>query len=152
MDHAVKTAVKTKIPQKVGAIQFTAKSGMLFITLPSGRQLAYAKPRIGQNKFGGESVTYMGVDAQKKWSRIESYGPKFVENIVQAVSRDILANAMKTLSHCFIVGHVHDELIIECSPEVSLDAVCEQMGRTPPWIPGIELRADGYECSFYQKQ
>ena len=152
VDHAVKTAITTKLPQKVGAIRFTAKSGMLFITLPSGRQLAYAKPRIGQNKFGGESVTYMGVDAQKKWSRIESYGPKFVENIVQAVSRDILANAMKTLSHCFIVGHVHDELIIECSPEVSLDAVCDQMGRTPPWIPGIELRADGYECSFYQKQ
>lgn len=152
VDHAVKTAITTKLPQKVGAIRFTAKSGMLFITLPSGRQLAYAKPRIGQNQFGGESVTYMGVDAQKKWSRIESYGPKFVENIVQAVSRDILANAMKTLSHCFIVGHVHDELIIECSPEVSLDAVCEQMGRTPPWIPGIELRADGYECSFYQKQ
>ena len=152
VDHAVKTAVKTKIPQKVGAIQFTAKSGMLFITLPSGRKLAYVKPRIGQNKFGGESITYMGADSQKKWSRIESYGPKFVENIVQAVSRDILAHAMRTLSHGFIVGHVHDELIIECSPEVSLDAVCEQMGRTPPWIPGIELRADGYECSFYQKQ
>ncbi len=152
VDHAVKTAVKTKIPQKVGAIQFTAKSGMLFITLPSGRQLAYAKPRIGQNKFGGESVTYMGVDAQKKWSRIESYGPKFVENIVQAVSRDILANAMKTLSHCFIVGHVHDELIIEANSNVSLRAVCEQMGRTPAWMPGLVLRADGYECAFYQKE
>lgn len=152
VDHAVKTAVKTKIPQKVGAIQFTAKSGMLFITLPSGRQLAYAKPRIGQNKFGGESVTYMGVDAQKKWSRIESYGPIFVENIVQAVSRDILANAMKTLSHCFIVGHVHDELIIEASSNVSLRAVCEQMGRTPAWMPGLVLRADGYECAFYQKE
>ena len=152
VDHAVKTAVETKIPQKVGAIQFTAKSGMLFITLPSGRQLAYAKPRIGQNKFGSESVTYMGVDAQKKWSRIESYGPKFVENIVQAVSRDILANAMKTLSHCFIVGHVHDELIIEASSNVSLRAVCEQMGRTPAWMPGLVLRADGYECAFYQKE
>ena len=110
------------------------------------------KPRIGQNKFGGESVTYMGVDAQKKWSRIESYGPKFVENIVQAVSRDILANAMKTLSHCFIVGHVHDELIIEASSNVSLRAVCEQMGRTPAWMPGLVLRADGYECAFYQKE
>ena len=151
VDHAVKTAITTKLPQKVGAIRFTAKSGMLFITLPSGRQLAYAKPRIGQNQFGGESVTYMGVDAQKKWSRIESYGPKFVENIVQAVSRDILANAMKTLSHCFIVGHVHDELIIECSPEVSLDAVCEQMGRTPTWAEGLVLRADGYETQFYKK-
>ena len=151
VDHAVKTAVKTKVSQSVGAIRFTAKSGMLFITLPSGRQLAYAKPRIGQNKFGGESVTYMGVDAQKKWSRIESYGPKFVENIVQAVSRDILANAMKTLSHCFIVGHVHDELIIEASSNVSLQAVCDQMGRTPAWMPGLVLRADGYECAFYKK-
>jgi DNA polymerase len=94
----------------------------------------------------------MGVDAQKKWSRIESYGPKFVENIVQAVSRDILAYAMRSLSHYFIVGHVHDELIIEASPDVSLEAICEQMGRTPPWLPGIELRADGYECRFYQKQ
>ena len=107
------------------------------------------KPRIRTNRFGSESVTYMGVDAQKKWNRIESYGPKFVENIVQAVSRDILAYAMRTLSHCFICGHVHDELIIECDPRVSLDAICEQMGRTPPWLPNIELRADGYECGFY---
>ena len=125
---------------------------MLFITLPSGRRLSYVKPRLGENRFGGESVTYMGIDATKHWSRIESYGPKFVENIVQAVSRDILAYAMRTLSYCQIVGHVHDELIIECSPGVSLDAICEQMGRTPPWLPGIGLRADGYECQFYQKQ
>ena len=125
---------------------------LLFITLPSGRRLAYVKPRLGENRFGGESVTYMGIDATKHWSRIESYGPKFVENIVQAVSRDILAYAMRTLSYCQIVGHVHDELIIECSPSVSLDAICEQMGRTPPWLPGIELRADGYECGFYMKQ
>ena len=152
VDEAVKTAIEMQIPQKVGCVRFEVRSGMLFITLPSGRRLSYAKPRIGENKFGGESVTYMGIDANKKWSRIESYGPKFVENIVQAISRDILAYAMRTLSHCFICGHVHDELIIECSPEVSLDAVCEQMGRTPPWLPGIELRADGYECAFYQKQ
>ncbi len=152
VDEAVKTAIEMRIPQKVGCVHFEVHSGMLFITLPSGRRLAYVKPRIGENKFGGKSVTYMGIDAQKKWSRIESYGPKFVENIVQAVSRDILAYAMRTLSHCFICGHVHDELIIECDPQVSLDAVCEQMGRTPPWLPGIELRADGYECAFYQKQ
>ena len=94
----------------------------------------------------------MGIDATKHWSRIESYGPKFVENIVQAVSRDILAYAMRTLSYCQIVGHVHDELIIECSPGVFLDAICEQMGRTPSWLPGIELRADGYECDYYMKQ
>ena len=152
VDTAVKDAIKQRTKTQVGDITFVMKNGMLFITLPSGRRLAYVKPRIGENRFGGESVTYMGIDAQKKWSRIESYGPKFVENIVQAVSRDILAHAMRTLSHCFICGHVHDELIIECSPDVSLNAICEQMGRTPPWIPGIELRADGYECGFYQKQ
>lgn len=152
VDTAVKDAIKQRTQTQVGGITFVMKNGMLFITLPSGRRLAYVKPRIGENRFGGESVTYMGIDAQKKWSRIESYGPKFVENIVQAVSRDILSYAMRTLSCCQIVGHVHDELIIECNPEVSLDAICEQMGRTPPWIPGIELRADGYECGFYQKQ
>ena len=152
VDTAVKDAIKQRSQTQVGDITFVMKNGMLFITLPSGRRLSYVKPRIGENRFGGESVTYMGIDAQKKWSRIESYGPKFTENIVQAVSRDILAHAMRTLSYCQIVGHVHDELIIECSTDVSLDAICEQMGRTPPWIPGIELRADGYECRFYQKQ
>ena len=151
VDDAVKTAIKMRIPTKVGSIHFTVRNGMLFITLPSGRRLAYVKPRIGENKFGGESVTYMGIDAKKKWSRIESYGPKFTENIVQAVSRDILAYAMRTLSHCFIVGHIHDELIIEAGMDVSLKAICEQMGRTPPWIPGLLLRADGYETMFYKK-
>ena len=151
IDEAVKTAIQLHTTEKVGCLAFTVKNGMLFITLPSGRKLAYVQPRIGMNQFGGESVTYMGIDATKKWSRIESYGPKFVENIVQAVSRDILAYAMQTLKHCFIVGHVHDELIIECSEKVSLKAVCEQMGRTPEWIPGLVLRADGYECGFYKK-
>lgn len=151
IDNAVKTAIQLHTIEKVGCLEFAVKNGMLFITLPSGRKLAYVQPRIGMNQFGGESVTYMGIDATKKWSRIESYGPKFVENIVQAVSRDILAYAMQTLKHCFIVGHVHDELIIECSEKVSLKAVCEQMGRTPEWIPGLVLRADGYECRFYKK-
>lgn len=151
IDNAVKTAIQLHTTEKVGCMEFTVKNGMLFISLPSGRKLAYVQPRIGMNQFGGESVTYMGIDATKKWSRIESYGPKFVENIVQAVSRDILAYAMQTLKHCFIVGHVHDELIIECSEKVSLKAVCEQMGRTPEWIPGLVLRADGYECGFYMK-
>ena len=152
VDAAVKEAIKMRTEVCVGDVSFVMRNGMLFITLPSGRRLAYVKPRIGENQFGGESVIYRGIDAQKKWNRIESYGPKFVENIVQAVSRDILAYAMRTLRHFQIVGHVHDELIIECSPDVSLDAVCEQMGKTPPWLPGIELRADGYECGFYQKQ
>lgn len=151
IDNAVKTAIQLHTTEKVGCLEFTVKNGMLFITLPSGRKLAYVQPRIGMNQFGGESVTYMGIDATKKWNRIESYGPKFVENIVQAVSRDILTYAMQTLKHCFIVGHVHDELIIECAENVSLKAVCEQMGRTPEWIPGLVLRADGYECLFYKK-
>ncbi len=141
VDNAVKKAVKNRIPSKVGRVGFEARNGMLFISLPSGRRLAYVKPQIGANRFGGESVTYMGVDGTKHWSRIESYGPKFVENITQAISRDILCHAMRTLSYCRIVGHVHDELIIEVGKDASLDAICEQMGRTPHWLPGIELRA-----------
>lgn len=151
IDTAVKETIQTHAETKVGCISFQARNGMLFISLPSGRRLAYVKPRIGINKFGGESVTYMGIDAQKKWSRIESYGPKFVENIVQAVSRDILAYAMKSLSNCFIVGHVHDELIIECPAGTPLEQICEAMGQTPPWLPGIDLRADGYCCKYYKK-
>lgn len=151
VDCAVKTAITQRIKTEVRGIQFFYKSGLLFIQLPSGRRLAYVKPRIGTNQFGGESVTYEGVGSTKKWERIESYGPKFVENIVQAISRDILCYAMKTLRHCFIVGHVHDELIIECDPRVDLKVVCEQMGRSPDWMPDILLRADGYETQFYQK-
>lgn len=152
VDRAVKKAVKEKQSSKIGNISFLCKSGMLFIGLPSGRTLSYVKPRMGINIFGSESVTYEGVGGTKKWERIESYGPKFVENIVQAISRDILVYAIRTLSHGFICGHVHDELIIECNKRVSLDAICEQMGRTPPWIEGILLRADGYECDFYKKE
>ena len=151
VDNAVKTTVRQRLDTETHGIRFRYRSGMLFIILPSGRQLCYVKPKMGTNKFGGESVTYEGVGSTKKWERIESYGPKFVENIVQAISRDILMYAMRTLSHCFIVGHVHDELIIECSVDVSLDAICEQMGRTPPWIKGLNLRADGYETMFYKK-
>ncbi len=151
VDRCVKECVKKKVPTETHGIRFFYQSGMLFIRLPSGRQLSYVKPRMGENRFGGESVTYEGVGGTKKWERIESYGPKFVENIVQAISRDILMYAMRTLSHCFICGHVHDELIIECSRDVSLNAICEQMGRTPPWMPGLLLRADGYECEFYKK-
>ena len=151
VDNAVKTTVRQRLDTETHGIRFRYRSGMLFIILPSGRQLCYVKPKMGTNKFGGESVTYEGVGSTKKWERIESYGPKFVENIVQAISRDILMYAMRTLSHCFIVGHVHDELIIECSMDVSPDAVCEQMGRTPPWIGGLNLRADGYETMFYKK-
>lgn len=151
VDNAVKTTVRQRIKTEVRGIRFSYKSGMLFITLPSGRQLAYVKPRIGENRFGGESVTYEGIGATKKWERIESYGPKFVENIVQAISRDLLCFAMRNLSFCQIVGHVHDEVIIECSPEVSVQSLCGIMSRSPDWMPGILIRGDGYQCDFYQK-
>ncbi len=151
VDRAVKECIKKRVPTETHGIRFDYRSGMLFITLFSGRRLAYVKPRIGENRFGGESVTYMGVGGTKKWERLESYGPKFVENIVQAVSRDILCYAMRTLRNCAIVAHVHDEIIIEADRRMSLPAVCEQMGRTPPWAKGLLLRADGYECDFYQK-
>lgn len=151
VDRAVKKAVKQREASVLREIRFECRSGMLFITLPSGRRLSYVKPRIGENRFGTESVTYEGVGGTKKWERIESYGPKFVENIVQAISRDILCCAMRTLSHCRICAHVHDELIIECRKDASLDAICEQMGRTPPWAEGLVLRADGYETLFYKK-
>ena len=151
MDREVKRCVKERCATETHGLRFTYESGFLFITLPSGRRLSYVKPKIGENRFGGESVTYEGVGGTKKWERLESYGPKFVENIVQATARDILMYAMQTLRCCSIVAHVHDELIIECDRRVSLSAVCEQMGRTPPWAKGLLLRADGYECDFYKK-
>ncbi len=151
VDTAVKKVIKERKPQVVKGVRFFYQSGMLFITLPSGRTLSYVKPRIGENRFGGESVTYEGVGGTKKWERIESYGPKFVENIVQATSRDILMYAMKTLRCCSIVAHVHDELIIEADPKMNLEVLCQQMGRVPPWAEGLILRADGYVCDFYQK-
>ena len=151
VDSAVKTAVQNKTSTETHGIAFTYKSGMLFITLPSGRNLAYVKPKIGTNKFGTSSVTYEGVGGTKKWERLESYGPKFVENIVQATARDILCYAMKTLRNTSMVMHIHDEIVIEADPRMSLEAVCEQMGRTPPWAKGLLLRADGYETKFYRK-
>ena len=151
VDRAVMEAVKYKHTTTDYGLTFSCKSGMLFITLPSGRKLAYVKPKIGTNKFGGSCITYEGVGGTKKWERLDSYGPKFVENIVQATARDILCYAMKTLRCCSIVMHIHDELVIEADPKVSLDAICEQMGRTPPWAKGLLLRADGYTTPFYKK-
>ncbi len=151
VDHAVMDAVTRKTTTKTHGIIFSARNGMLFITLPSGRSLAYVKPKIGENRFGGDCITYEGVGGTKKWERIDSYGPKFVENIVQATSRDILCYAMKTLRCCSIVMHIHDEVVIEADRQMSLQAVCDQMGRTPPWAKGLQLRADGYETDFYKK-
>ena len=151
VDRAVTRAVSDKTAAETHGIRFTCQSGMLFITLPSGRRLAYVKPRIGENQFGGSAITYMGTNAAKQWARLESYGPKFVENIVQAISRDILCYAMQALRDCAIVAHVHDEVILEADPGMSLEAVCERMGRTPPWAQGLLLRADGYATPFYKK-
>lgn len=151
VDRCVKDTIRQRRSSDTHGIRFDYQSGMLFITLPSGRRLSYVKPRIGENKFGGESVTYEGVGATKKWERIESYGPKFVENIVQALSRDILCYAMRTLRNYRICGHVHDELIIECPDDTNVAEICEMMGRTPPFAKELPLRADGYECSFYKK-
>ena len=150
IDAAVMKAVRLHLPSQVGTVHIYYQSGMLFIKLPSGRRLSYVQPRIGQNQFGNDCVTYMGID-QQHWSRIESYGPKFVENIVQGVSRDILCFAMKNLRDRFIVGHVHDELIIEVSKDTNMQEICDIMGQTPDWMPDLLLRADGYECMFYQK-
>ena len=151
VDRAVMEAVKYKHTTTDYGLTFSCRSGMLFITLPSGRKLAYVKPKVGINKFGGSCITYEGVGGTKKWERLDSYGPKFVENIVQATARDILCYAMKTLRCCSIVMHIHDELVIEGDPRMSLDAICEQMGRTPPWAEGLLLRADGYVTDFYKK-
>lgn len=151
VDRAVKKAVKEKTATKTHGLLFSYEAGFLFIRLPSGRRLAYAKPYIGKNKFGGESVTYMGINAQKKWDRLESYGPKFVENCVQGIARDLLMYSMQALSQYFIVGHIHDEMIIECPKDTKLDEICQQMARTPDLAKGLLLRADGYECSFYKK-
>ena len=151
IDSAVKTTIKQRIFTEVKGIKFGYKSGMLFITLPSGRQLSYVKPRIGENRFGGESITYEGIGSTKKWERIESYGPKFVENIVQAVSRDLLCYAMRNLSAQRICGHVHDELIIECPEDMSVESITKVMSRSPEWMPDILIRGDGYETEFYKK-
>jgi DNA polymerase len=151
VDKKVKEAINLRTTTETHGIYFIYQSGMLFIELPSKRRLCYVRAMISENKFGGESVTYEGIGQQKKWERIESYGPKFVENIVQAISRDILMYAISNLRHCFIVAHIHDEIVIECSKNVMLDVVCEQMSKTPPWIDGLNLSCDGYETLFYKK-
>ena len=151
VDRAAMTAVREKTATDTHGICFAYQSGMLFILLPSGRRLTYVKPKIGENQFGGDCLTYEGIGGTKKWERIESYGPKIVENVVQATARDILCYSMTTLRSCFIAMHIHDEMVIEADRRMSLEAVCEQMGQTPTWAQGLKLRADGYECAFYKK-
>lgn len=151
VDRAVKKCVTEKTETTTHGLRFSYESGFLFIELPSGRRLAYVKPRIGENKFGGESVTYMGIGNQKKWERIESYGPKFVENIIQAIARDILLHAMMNLKNYRIVAHIHDEIIIEADENMTVDEIVETMCRTPKWAKGLPLKAAGYECPYYMK-
>jgi DNA polymerase len=151
VDTAVKTAIREKRTVRGIRLSFAYRSGVLFIRLPSGRCLAYARPRIAPNSFGGDSVLYMGLNSVKKWDRTESYGPKFVENIVQGISRDLLCEAMLRLRDRRIVAHVHDEVIIEAEPEDSVQEVCDLMAVVPSWADGLLLRADGYECEFYRK-
>lgn len=151
VDKAVKSSIRNKTVEETHGIRFEYKSAMLFIELPSGRRLAYVKPRIEINQFGTESVTYEGISGSKKWERLESYGPKFVENIVQATARDILCFAMRTLSDYDVTMHIHDELVIEAEPNVSLEKICKLMGKTPHWAEGLILIADGYVCDFYMK-
>ena len=153
VDRAATTCVKQRTTAETHGIRFIYQSGMMFIVLPSGRKLVYVKPKMGLNKFGSESITYEGVGTQKKWTRLESYGPKFVENIVQATARDILAEAMLRLDAAGykIVMHVHDEAVIEAPADTSLEDICRVMGQTPSWADGLILRADGYICDFYKK-
>ena len=151
VDAAVKEAITKRDIAELGRLTFAYRGKCLYITLPSGRQLVYARPRLEENDYGGHSVTYFGVGQNKKWCKLESYGPKFTENIIQAISRDILCYAMMNLRQHDIVMHIHDEVVIDAPPELSLDEVCTVMGQTPPWTPGLLLRADGYECDFYRK-
>ncbi len=153
VDRAASTCVRQKVLTETHGIRFIYQSGMLFIVLPSGRRLVYVKPRMGINRYGSETVTYEGVGTQKKWLRLESYGPKFVENIVQATARDILVEAMQRLdaNGYKIVMHVHDEAVIEAPADTSLEDICGLMGETPVWAKGLLLRADGYVCDFYKK-
>lgn len=155
VDRATQYVVKSKQPYECYGLRFSYEKGILFIRLPSGRRLAYIRPRMGVNNFGSDCVTYEGLGGTKKWERIESYGPKFVENIVQATARDILAGAIKRLSqHGYrITMHVHDEVVLEVpNGRSSVEEVSRIMGETPEWAEGLCLRADGYECEFYRKE
>ena len=151
VENAAIKAVRDKTETETHGIHFSYESGFLFIRLLSGRRLAYVKPRIGENRFGGDSITYEGIGTGRKWERLETYSGKLVENIVQATARDLLFYSMQTLSQYFIVGHIHDEMIIECPKDTKLDEICQEMARTPDWANGLLLRADGYACQFYKK-
>ena len=152
VDGAAKEAVIGRTTTSTHGIRFIYRSGMLFIELPSGRRLAYVKPKMGENRFGGESITYEGTNGTtKKWERLETFGGKLVENLTQATARDILMFAIRNMKDYRIVAHVHDEVIVECQEDVSVDSICQLMSKTPDWAEGLTLKAEGYEGKFYQK-
>ena len=151
VDAAATTTITERCETTTHGLRFEYKSGILFITLPSGRKLAYVQPAIGENRFGGQAITFMGLTMAKKWERVETFGAKIAENLTQAVARDILCYAMQNLKDRFICGHVHDEMIIEAPKGTSLQEICDIMGQTPPWAKGLPLRADGYVTPFYKK-
>ena len=152
VDEASKKAVRGHTETETSGIKFICKSGMLFVELPSGRRLCYVKPQLGVNRFGNEAITYEGVGTARKWERLETYGGRLVENVVQAISRDILCNAISNMRDCYICGHVHDELIIECREDYPLQEICQRMATPPDWMQEIILNADGYITDFYKKE
>ena len=152
VDRAAKKAVRERRPVELHGMVFSDERGILFIRLPSGRRLAYQKASIGMNRFGGESLTYLGVDGTtRKWTRIETYGPRLVENIVQATSRDILSHALGLMRNLRVVMHIHDEVVIEVPVGMAVDEVVQTMTTLPGWASGLPLSADGYGCAFYRK-
>ncbi len=151
IDRAIKYCIRNKTTLKVGKVSVECRNGMLFIHLPSGRRLSYVRPNICENRFGSESFCYLGLDMSKKWVRIETFGGKCVENITQAVARDVLMNSMFALKNYDIVAHVHDELIIEVPEDTKVDYICKKMAEVPSWAEGLILRADGYETKYYKK-
>lgn len=152
IDSAAKRVIMGKTTTTTHGIKFECRSGMMFIQLPSGRMLSYVRPKIGINRFGSDSITYEGVDTNKHWGRLETFGGKLTENIIQALSRDILCYAMQNLSDMFICAHIHDEVVIECPMDMPVDSVCDVMARVPSWADGLVLKAEGFESSFYKKE
>lgn len=155
VEDSALTAITTKQTVQLRNLTFSVKSGILFITLPSGRRLAYVKPGLGQNRFGGTSITYWGISTGRKWGRLETYGGKLVENIVQAIARDLLVNGMKNVAEAGhqIVMHVHDEIVIDepLDSGFTVKDACQLMSKLPAWAGGLPLTADGYECDYYRK-
>lgn len=151
MQSVAEKVITDRSSMTLGRLKFSYESGILFIELPSKRRLAYVRPKVEKNEDGKRIITYEGVGESRKWLRLETYGPKLVENITQGIARDLLMYSMTTMQDMAIVGHVHDEIIVECDKDVTVQQICSLMEKTPEWAEGLLLRADGYECGFYMK-